>query len=81
MLGIVLYVTFALDKIELKMPKLQWKSRRVIGVVFSLLLFYFVIRVKRYEYGASVMVPKVTPIVVWEFVADFNNMKYLNPTM
>lgn len=63
------------------MAKLQWKSRRTIGLISSLVVLYIIIRVKNYEYEASVFISKVKPNVVWEFVADFNNMKYLNPTM
>lgn len=63
------------------MAKIQWKSRKTIGLLLSLLFIYIILRLKSYEYIASVNVPKVVPTVVWEFVADFSNMKYLNPTM
>lgn len=63
------------------MARIQWKSRKTVCLLSSLLVLYLVIRVKDYKYGASVIIPKVTPIVIWEFVADFSNMKYLNPTM
>lgn len=63
------------------MGKIQWKSRRTIGIISSLFVFYLIIRAKSYDHSASVFIPKVVPSVVWEFVADFSNMKYLNPTM
>lgn len=63
------------------MGKIHWKSRRTIGLISSLFVLYLFIRVKNYEYKASVFIPKIVPGVLWEFVADFSNMKFLNPTM
>lgn len=63
------------------MVKFMLKLRRTISLIISLLVLYLIVRVKKYDYEASVFVPKVKPTVVWEFVADFNNMRYLNPTM
>lgn len=63
------------------MSKIHWKSRKTLGFLSSVVVLYLIIRVKQYQYDASVFIPKVVPSVVWEFVADFSNMKYLNPTM
>ncbi|XP_076263668.1 uncharacterized protein LOC143198379 isoform X2 [Rhynchophorus ferrugineus] len=38
------------------------------------------IKVKNYEHKSSVFL-SVHPNDAWEFVADFSNMKYLNPTI
>ncbi|RZC40008.1 uncharacterized protein BDFB_003199 [Asbolus verrucosus] len=59
----------------------QWKSRRTLGIVISLVVLYFTIRIKNYEHKAFVFLSEVHPNEAWEFVADFSNMKYLNPTI
>lgn len=63
------------------MTRIQWNGRRTLGILTSILVLYLVIKVKNYEYGSSISILKVMPVEIWEFVADFNNMKYLNPTM
>lgn len=63
------------------MARMQWKSRRTVGLLSSVFILYLFLHVKHYEHEASVFIPKVVPIIIWEFVADFSNMKYLNPTM
>ncbi|KAJ3629355.1 hypothetical protein MTP99_013751 [Tenebrio molitor] len=63
------------------MSRVQWKSKRTLGIVFSLIALYFTVRIKNYEHQASVFLSETHPNEAWEFVADFSNMKYLNPTI
>ena len=63
------------------MSRVQWKSRRTLGIVISLLVLYLTVRIKNYEHKAGVFLSETHPNEVWEFVADFSNMKTLNPTM
>lgn len=63
------------------MSPLQWKTKRVAGIVVGLIFVYLLIRVKYYNYKASVVLEHTQASDVWEFVADFSNMKYLNPTV
>ncbi|XP_057658543.1 uncharacterized protein LOC130895330 [Diorhabda carinulata] len=63
------------------MSKLQIKKYRAIGLIISLFIIYLLFRKQTYEYKAYIFLPKVHPNKPWEFVADFSNMKYLNPTI
>ncbi|CAG9761751.1 unnamed protein product [Ceutorhynchus assimilis] len=59
----------------------QWKTRRTIGLILIIISAYLFIKVSNYEHKASVFLYNVHPNEPWEFVADFSNMKYLNPTI
>lgn len=63
------------------MSPLHWKTQRVVGFIFAILFVYLSVRIKTYNYKAAVTLERTHPSDVWEFVADFSNMKYLNPTM
>lgn len=63
------------------MPRMQWKTRKILSLTAIILTTYLVVRIKEYHHTASIELEKVKPIDVWEYVADFSNMKYLNPTM
>ncbi|XP_050304060.1 uncharacterized protein LOC126741606 isoform X1 [Anthonomus grandis grandis] len=63
------------------MNRRQWKSGRIILIVTGVIASYLLIRVRNYDHEMSVFLPKVHPNEPWEFVADFSNMKYLNPTI
>lgn len=63
------------------MNPLQWKSKRFITVVLAVLVIYYFFRVRQYQYNATVLLPEIKPTEPWEYIADFSNMKYLNPTM
>lgn len=56
-------------------------TKKIFSVVIISLVLYFLLRIKSYPYTASVFLNNVKPIEVWEYVADFSNMKYLNPTI
>lgn len=61
------------------MSRSQWKSKKLL-ILFLGIITFLMIRVKNYEHKSSVYL-FVHPNDAWEFVADFSNMKYLNPTM
>lgn len=63
------------------MQTMQWKPRRLFGLAVVIFVSYFLLRVKNYNFYASVVLNKVHPNEAWEYVADFSNMKNLNPTM
>lgn len=63
------------------MSPLQWKTKRVAGILIAIIFFYLFVRVRNYKHEASVTLENTHPSDVWEFVADFSNMKYLNPTV
>ncbi|VEN46582.1 unnamed protein product [Callosobruchus maculatus] len=65
----------------MKMARMQWKSRRTIASFLGVFFLYLMIRANYYEHKSFVFIPRVPPNQVWEFVADFSNMKYLNPTI
>lgn len=59
----------------------DWKKRNAFLLFGCALMLYFLIRIKVYEYKTDVILPEAKPADVWEFMADFSNMKKLNPTM
>ncbi|CAG9860606.1 unnamed protein product [Phyllotreta striolata] len=63
------------------MARLQWKKYRTIAFISAVVLFYLIIHSQSYEHKAFIFLPKVHPNAPWEFVADFSNMKFLNPTI
>ncbi|XP_044764417.1 uncharacterized protein LOC123320979 [Coccinella septempunctata] len=63
------------------MTRTRWKFARIIGIIAASILLYLLLGVKTYLYKASVFLPNAHPNEVWEYVADFSNMKYLNPTI
>ncbi|XP_066148295.1 uncharacterized protein [Euwallacea fornicatus] len=63
------------------MNRLSWKSRKSLVMLLGLLALYFTIRVRKYVYETSTFLPMVPPNEPWEFIADFSNMKFLNPTI
>ncbi|XP_066256096.1 uncharacterized protein [Euwallacea similis] len=63
------------------MNRFLWKSRKSLTMFLGVLALYSTIRVRKYAYEASVFLPMVPPNEPWEFIADFSNMKFLNPTI
>lgn len=62
--------------------RVDWKKRKVIYFI-GLTFFIYVccIRIKVYEYKMEITLPDAKAADVWEYMADFSNMKRLNPTM
>lgn len=63
------------------MARMRWKNQRLLTFAIFTVIIYMIIRIRDYNYKAAVVLEKIQAIDVWEFVADFSNMKYLNPTM
>lgn len=63
------------------MQKFNWRKRPLIYILLCTVTLYLFLRVRRSEHEASVILLKVQPMEVWEYVADFSNMKQLNPTL
>lgn len=61
---------------------LKWKIRTFGYVSATILAFYvFFIHKKTHHVSFDAIIKDTNPESVWEFVADFSNMKKLNPTM
>lgn len=61
---------------------MRWKTRNVLYLALTLFIFYiFFIYKKKYHVNFEGTIQNSNPIHVWEYVADFSNMKKLNPTM
>lgn len=46
-----------------------------------LLISYLLFRLQTYKHETSVILTNTAASEAWEFIADFNNVKHLNPTM
>ncbi|KAF6217090.1 hypothetical protein GE061_001443 [Apolygus lucorum] len=55
--------------------------RKFVTAVVAALLFYVFLSPKVYEVTFDCIVPAVEPTAVCNFIADFNNLKRLNPTI
>lgn len=61
---------------------LKWKSRNLLYFVMCLTVIYVLFLHKRtHRVAFEGTVKNTKPEAIWEFVADFSNMKMLNPTM
>lgn len=61
---------------------MKWKTRNILhGILGLLLLYTLFFYKKKHQVMFEGTINKSDPKVVWEFVADFSNMKKLNPTM
>lgn len=50
-------------------------------VIIATVAFYLLAKLRTYKHETSLILEKANPTDVWEYVADFSNMKHLNPTM
>ncbi|XP_076659337.1 uncharacterized protein LOC143362786 [Halictus rubicundus] len=61
---------------------IRWKIRNIFYLILALFIFYiFFIYKKKYHVNFEGTIQNSNPIHVWEYVADFSNMKKLNPTI
>lgn len=61
---------------------MRWKTRNVLYISLIFLIFYiFFVYKKKHHILFEGIIKNSNPIHIWEFVADFSNMKKLNPTM
>lgn len=59
----------------------RWNAKRLAAAAAVLLCLYVVFSAGRKTYESEVLVLRTRPEAVWDFVADFSNMRLLNPTM
>ncbi|XP_020283358.1 uncharacterized protein LOC109854561 [Pseudomyrmex gracilis] len=61
---------------------MKWKTRIITQSFLGILLFYILLVYKmKHQVMFEAIVNNSDPKHVWEFVADFSNMKKLNPTI
>lgn len=61
---------------------MKWKTRTIVqGILGALFLYILFVYKKKHQVMFEAIVNNSNPKHVWEFVADFSNMKKLNPTM
>ncbi|XP_043273501.1 uncharacterized protein [Venturia canescens] len=61
---------------------LTWKSRNFLYFILGLISFYALfIHKRKHNVSFEATIRNSKPVTVWEFVADFSNMKKLNPTI
>ncbi|CAK9795399.1 hypothetical protein ANTQUA_LOCUS330 [Anthophora quadrimaculata] len=61
---------------------MKWKTKNVLYASLTLLIFYALFIYKqKHQVLFEGIVKDSNPMHVWEFVADFSNMKKLNPTI
>lgn len=58
-----------------------WRRKKYTIICIIALIAYIMIVPKEYKVQFDSTIKGVGPAEVWEYVADFNNMKFLNPTM
>lgn len=56
-------------------------KKRIALVVGIAVALYILLHSRKQTVTYQTLIPKVNPKEVWDFVADFSNMKKLNPTM
>lgn len=62
------------------MAWIRWKKRNIFFIIILVSIFLLA-RVNKYEHVTKLLLHKTNAEDVWEYAADFNNLKYLNPTM
>lgn len=60
---------------------IRWNKRRILIVILISSIVYFYLSSRYNKYEQDVVIRNVQPETVWDYVADFSNMKLLNPTM
>lgn len=64
-----------------KMQTTRWNTKRISIAAVILLGVYVVFSASYNKHELEGTVHNIKPEKVWDFVADFGNMKLLNPTM
>lgn len=66
----------------MRVNPMTWKFRNLTYIFLAILIFYvFFVYKKVHHVKVDAIIKNTKPESVWEFVADFSNMKKLNPTM
>ncbi|KAK5639949.1 hypothetical protein RI129_010760 [Pyrocoelia pectoralis] len=63
------------------MQRVVKKRLTLLFASVIIVVSYILCRYRTYDHEESVVIKHVPPSDIWEFVADFSNMKYLNPTI
>ncbi|KAK2575048.1 hypothetical protein KPH14_008789 [Odynerus spinipes] len=68
------------SKREMSINPMKWKTKNIVAAIFIICIFYLLfIHKESYRTEIEGVIQDTNPIKVWEFVADFSNMKLLNP--
>lgn len=60
----------------------RWNLKRASVILSAALLLYVLVFSSGYQkYQIEGIIDRAQPEKVWEYVADFNKMRLLNPTM
>ncbi|KFB48233.1 AGAP005820-PA-like protein [Anopheles sinensis] len=59
----------------------RWAKRRVLVASIGAIVLYYFLSSSYQKYQISTVIPRTKPEDVWEFVADFSQMRKLNPTI
>lgn len=63
------------------MQRTRWNKKRIFIVIAFLLVIYVAFSSTYNKYEIDGTIPNTKPELVWDFVADFDKMRKLNPTM
>lgn len=59
----------------------RWNKRRIATTAVCVIFVYWVLSASHHTYEDKVTITTTSPETIWEYVADFQNMQMLNPTM
>ncbi|XP_063231573.1 uncharacterized protein LOC134536009 [Bacillus rossius redtenbacheri] len=63
------------------MRTVRWSKKRIFYTAAMAVVLYFLLCARKQSVTFETIVHNSKAVDVWEFVADFSNMKKLNPTM
>ncbi|XP_071452309.1 uncharacterized protein [Hetaerina americana] len=59
----------------------RWHKKKIALVCIAGVILFLLARTRRNVIEFEFLVNQSDPMIVWEYVADFSNMKHLNPTI
>lgn len=59
----------------------RWYKKRVVCVCLLSVLLYLIVKTRMHDVAFEVVIPNSKPEYIWDFVADFSNLKKLYPNM
>ena len=59
----------------------RWFKKRVVCVCLLSVFLYLIIRTRTHDVAFEVVIPNSKPVDIFEFVADFSNLKKIYPNM
>jgi len=60
---------------------MQAKKRYISSVLVAIVVYVALLKVNSHNARFSTIIQKAVPLAVWEYVADFSNVKKLNPSV